>query len=396
MTRAKILGRKLYESLATTNELRDRRRSKLQKRIDTKPNQSEYRAKLIRWAVEQAVFDHLGFGPTVNLQEVLNTGLNQACTYFFEDWWQESEVDRYFLDKTADYPVQAWYYTVQDAVLLAHWTNRWSDGLRILDWVDDDVARGVSHGIPELNFYLYLVSLLHRRLSIHEQLAEAVRKSSSRFEKLLVECCESVTAHDEEKFADTINKAVKQFLRSESEDAPNFMYWISPVASLVWAFAERKKMVLPELDEVGDAVLVRPVSIFSESLALGNETALLEQNDLDAGLVTAVAELDYDAFETLISQGANADREEEWDADLLGIERSGLVLPAMSSRKLVSAIRDRFAGLKETTELTQLASEILQRARCDRTDDDIEAEIDGLCDLMELPRPGDSSGQVQE
>lgn len=390
MRRAAILGRSLSESIEKTIEYQERRRSKLEEYLSKRRDQAGYRMELIELAVEQAAFDHLGYGPTANIERILNTALDQAIEFFCGDWWKDGEDDHYFVDKTDEYPVQGWHYPYRHAVLLAHWTNRWDDVRRVLDWVDDDVGRGLSHGDPFLNLYIYINSILHRRLSNHGKLADAIKKDGTRFENLVVESCVAISQSDEKAFSKALTKTIKQFLKSEAKDVSNFMYWISVETSLLWAFAERNGIALPELDASGDAVIIRPESIFSGQPPSSGAIATLDQDELDGGLMTAVAELDFDAFASLLERGANPDREEAWDAELLDLEHTDAVLASMTPRKLVFAIRDEIANLSREEAAKRLAAEILGRARRIQTEDEIETLINGFCDHIGTHRPADS------
>lgn len=265
MKRHEVLEKKLAESFDWTIQYHDRCWQKLAKQLEQADSRkAELRSEQIDWAIEQAVLRHLELGPVENLGTKLDTGVNHAVEYYYGIWWQHHHDDRYFLDKPADYPVQGWYQTLFHGVLLADWTDRWDDGLRLLDWVDADVARGVQHGDPYLNYSLYVVSTLHRRLPNHQQLIELIQKEGNAFERLLASTCESIAEADPVGFAKNLSKAVKKFHRSIAEDVPNPVFWLSLDLSLLWSIATRSGLQLPDLTPQEDATIVRRETILGD------------------------------------------------------------------------------------------------------------------------------------
>ncbi|TWU52031.1 hypothetical protein [Rubripirellula reticaptiva] len=388
MKRHEILERKIGESPDATVARRDREWTKLLRRVEERPDKAELKSSQIQWAVNQAAFDHLGFGPTAELNTVLNSGLDNAISFFSGSWWRECEEDRYFLDKKSEWPVQGWDWPLTNGLLLADWTNRWKASEHLLNWVDEDVARCIRHDVSSLNCCLYLVSLLHQRLSVHDQLASFIDKKGTRFERLLSTANEAISRRDDAVFATAIKSAVKQFHKSEAEDGPDFGSWISLELSLTWSFASRRGMTLPTLDPLGDAIIVRPESIANSAVPGGGKASALSQEHLDSGLITAIAELDYDTFASLLERGASTDVARKWKNDLLGIDDTRKLEP-YSARDLIIALRNTFAAIPAEDRMQQITLKIIERARKSLTDDDIEASLDGLCDELQLSRAGD-------
>ena len=305
MKRHEILNRELSQTVEYVKASQLKKWNKLLKHVKEKPEKADYRFQQIEWAIRQAAFDHLGYGPTASLKSDLENAMDNANSFFTGTWWQANEYDRLMLDKKAEYPVQGWGMPATYGLILAHWTDRWEERLNVLDWIDEDVARGTQHEDTYIYLMLYVVSLLHRRLSIHEGLTELIKRKCTKYERLLAASFEAIEEGDNEKFETSLKKGIKQFHKSEAEDVPNFLYWISVELSLVWAFASRQGISLPELGPQGDAVIIRPESIVGPTTTEFSEAPSFAKEELDSGLIAAIAELDYDSFAALQEQGAS-------------------------------------------------------------------------------------------
>jgi hypothetical protein len=253
-----VLKKRLPASPEDVVSLRRRRWDKLSARLAVAGQpQTGPRSDSIRWAVEEAVFAHLGFCAKAELWPLLHRGVDQALEFFQGEWWNGHPEDRYVVDKTGAVPVSGWYQPLMDGVLLAHWSDRWDDAVRLLHWVDEDVARGASHADPHLSYHLYVVSALHRRLLAHAELKRQAQAGLRRYETLLLETTDAIASENAAAFGPAIRKTAAQFLRSEAEDVPNFVYWVTLDASLLWAFAARVGLALPSLSDLESAVIVR-------------------------------------------------------------------------------------------------------------------------------------------
>jgi hypothetical protein len=267
MNRHEVLGRSLYESLETTQNLLQRQREKYEKRLsDPARPQHETRCDQLAWAVSQAALQHLGYSPIGDLGPILNEGVDRARLFFTTDWWKAHEEDRFFMEKQREIPVLGWESALQHGVLLADWTDRWNDAEIILDWVDDEVGRGISQDDPHLNSFLYSLSSTHRKLSVHEELLARIEKRGNRYERQLARVCDAISAGDAVGCRKEVPKAVKAFHKSEAEDVPNFLYWVSLDLSLLWTMAKRKGLPLPALSELEEATLVRTESVWDDKV----------------------------------------------------------------------------------------------------------------------------------
>lgn len=264
MKRHEVLKKQLEESPEAVIERCQRRKEKLLARnVASDASSIDAKVNLISHGVGLAVFQHLEFGPVENLKTELNESLDTTLDFFFGDWWQASEDAGYVLNRSAEYPVQGWYQMWTEGLLLADWTDRWEDGERLLAWVNDDVARGISHGDPYLNLSLAMASCFGKKLTKHDEIVQLVETKGSKFEKLTLVQWQAIANQDSDAFAAGLPAAAKQFHKSVYEDVPNIQFAISSELSLAWTAATRLGMDVPSLKPKEDAIIVRRATIWT-------------------------------------------------------------------------------------------------------------------------------------
>jgi hypothetical protein len=223
---------------------------------------------------------HLGFDPSMPLQEVLDDirqGARLAEIYFNDTWWRDIKsssltkdeldlinlVNRDGLDRSYKKRDLKWYTAFRYGLFLNALLNNWDVISRMCTWFDPTIEPEYQAGQLE-DEYMQLFVCIACALStanhdITELLAK-VKKCRTKRPKLLCSAWEAAMNGNQETFNKAFPATIENFL-SKTERTYNVHAWLAFDQSAIWMIAEKNGLTMPELSEKMKAAIVTRESI---------------------------------------------------------------------------------------------------------------------------------------
>ncbi|MCA8986053.1 MAG: hypothetical protein KDA78_00335 [Planctomycetaceae bacterium] len=347
------------------------------------------RQQQISVTIQEAVFAHLGYEPESGLKERIETTAAQAVEYFGGDWWKLSlsrgydRSDAPYVDRENQVPPKSWSSTFVYGLLACCWSGRWDRAESIASWVDDRVARGFTQKTntdPELTLYLLIASMLRDKpLGCHLDLKKYSPQKLNAWKRCHFELAVAIDDRSD-NVPQLIEKAGKQFLRTGLEKVPSFLYWVDVNLALLWAVADRRNLALPVINSKLDAIMPRRETITGNEMFTGKAEAspLLEIDELDEGLMQALADFDGNAVQKLLQSGANPHRQKKWEC--FNLPKSAT--PQLLVKALCNIRQGANVKLKSLGKAAQM---FIQAAKLSYSGDEIDETIQFFCELLKIP-----------